>query len=214
MFRMHPPEKRPDFLVTRGNEKYDVECKRLAKATEYSELERQAWLARWRHLSDYMQKNSPPTFVDVLFKVPVEKMDEYYVGALFAAVTRANPGDSEYLIETDELILKGNKIDMGRVQSHFDKFHVRHPSPQFISLLADGYESSGSYTIAFAPSEVGAFSPDDDEHTLNIFIGGLHTAYCGRWECIADELMDAPGTVVHDSTHWRQDLEKKLAKDD
>jgi hypothetical protein len=185
-----PPEKRPDFVVTRGDEKYYVECERLAKATEYSELERQAWLARWRHLSDYMQKNSPPAFVDVLFKVPVEKTDEYCVAALFSAISRENPGESNHIIETDELIIQSNSIDMDRVQSHFDKFHVRHPSPQFIALLADGYESSGSYTIAFVPSDVGAFGPDDDEHTLNIFIGGLKTAYCAKWECIADESID------------------------
>ena len=185
-----PPEKRPDFHARRGDQQYYIECKRLAKATEYSEREREAWLARWRPLCSYLQKNCPSAFVDVTFKVPVDQVHELSVVALVDRLVKDGHFGSDSYLETDSLLVSASPIDMERVGAHFSKFHVRHPSPQFLALLAGGYESSGSYTTAFVPTEVSAYGPDDHEHTLNIFIGGISSAYCAKWECVAEESIE------------------------
>lgn len=185
-----PPEKRPDFVVNRGDEKYFVECKRLAKVTEYSEKERQAWLGRWQHLLAYMQHNRPATMVDIIFKVPVDEVAEYEIVSAFALTVRQTPNERHHFVETKQFAMQIQSMDLQKINAHFKDNLVRNPSPQFIALLADGYESSGSYTTAFVPTEVKAFGPEDGEHTLNIFIGGLKTAYCGKWECIADDSIE------------------------
>jgi hypothetical protein len=182
--------KTPDLLVSRDNESFYVECKRQSKVTEYSEKERKEWRRRWAKLVPIMVANNTSLFIDVTFKVEISKTSEDILAKAFSTIIHQDCIDEGVFLESDELIIKANYINMSLVHEHFDKYQVRWNSPQMLALFAGGYDSSGSYTQLHSPTGINAIGPDDDEHILNLFCDGVHTAYCAKWECIADESID------------------------
>jgi len=182
-----PLNKTPDFVAQRGGMKLYVECKRFSKVTGYSERERQEWVKRWQYLCAGMQGFGESMFADVIFKVPVEETGTSAVVDLFIEYVKKGWLGTGKVLETDAINFSARLIDMEKVNAHFSKFDVRHPSPQFISLLADGYSPHGNYTTAFSPSNIAVCGEDDGLHVLNLFIGGFHSAYCGKWKCVAEK---------------------------
>lgn len=182
--------KTPDLLVSRGDESFYVECKRQSKVTEYSEIERKEWRKRWAKLVPIIIANKAPIFIDVTFKVEISQTSEDVLAEAFLAIIQQDCIDNGVSVESDELIVKANYINMDLVHEHFDKYQVRWNSPQMIALFAGDYDSSGSYTQLHSPTGINAIGPDDDEHILNLFCDGVHVAYCAKWECIADESID------------------------
>lgn len=182
--------KTPDLLVTKGDEQFYVECKRQAKVTEYSEIERKEWRKRWSKLVPVMTSYKIPTFVDVVFKVEVSNTPVDLVAQAFVELIRQNCIESGTYLENDQLKIKANHMDMSMIYDHFNRYQVRWNSPQMIALFAGSYESSGSYTHVHSPKAINALGPDDDEHILNLFCEGVYTAYCAKWECIAETSID------------------------
>jgi len=182
--------KTPDLLVSKGNEQFYVECKRQGKVTEYSEIERKEWRKRWAKLVPMMVAYKTPVFINVTFKVEVSETSVDVLAEAFYALIQQNCINSGACLESDELIVEANHINMDLVRNHFDKYQVRWNSPQMIALFAGDYDSSGSYTQVHSPTGINAIGPDDDEHILNLFCDGVHTAYCAKWECIADTSID------------------------
>lgn len=182
--------KTPDLLVSKGKECFYVECKRQGKVTEYSEVERKEWRKRWAKLVPAMTAYNKPVFIDVTFKVELYKTPEDILVEAFLALEHHDCINSGVALESDELIVSANHINMAKVHEHFEKFQVRWNSPQMIELFAGSYDSSSSYTQIYSPTGIHALGPDDDEHILNLFCSGVNTAYCAKWECIADESID------------------------
>jgi len=185
-----PAAKTPDLSVTRDGEHFFVECKRQSRVTEYSELERKEWRKRWTKLTPILTSNPTPIFLDVTFKVEVSETEEDVLIGAFLELVKQGCIYSGEPLENEELVIRGNIIDMDLVHSHFEKFQVRWNSPQMIALFANGYESSGSYTQINSPTGINAIGPDDDESILNLFCEGIHTAYCAKWECLSEVSID------------------------
>ena len=178
--------KTPDLFVSKEDKKFYVECKRLNKVTEYSKIERKEWRKRWDNLVQIMLQNKTPVFIDVIFKVEISQTSKDILVEAFLAVIDQGITDNGTSIENDEIIIKVKYINMDLVHEHFYKYQVRWNSPQMIALFAGGFDSSGNYTQVHSPTGINAVGPDDGEHVLNLFCEGVHTAYCAKWECIAD----------------------------
>ncbi|MBA0207776.1 hypothetical protein H0256_02275 [Pectobacterium brasiliense] len=179
--------KTPDLKITKDEESFFVECKRLSKVTEYSENERQEWRKRWLNLVPILTRSRKNIFLDVLFKVEVKDTDEYILAKAFNGIKSKISTKKLLRIESDEVIILINRIDMKNVNDHFDKYMVKWNSPQMVSLLAGSFSSSENYTHLCVPKELVRVGPDDSIDILNIFCTGIHSGYCARWECIAEE---------------------------
>ncbi|EAC1482973.1 hypothetical protein [Escherichia coli] len=179
--------KTPDLKVTKGEESFFVECKRLSKVTEYSENERREWRQRWLNLVPILTQSRQNIFLDVLFKVEVKDTDEYILAKIFNEIKSNISTRKSLRIENDEIIILINRIDMKNINEHFDKYMVKWNSPQMVSLLAGSFSSSENYTHLCAPKGLVRVGPDDGVDILNIFCTGIHSGYCARWECIAEE---------------------------
>ncbi|WP_378082229.1 hypothetical protein ACFU5E_10910 [Aeromonas bestiarum] len=182
--------KTPDLLVSKDGEYFYVECKRQGKVTEYSEVERKEWRKRWAKLVPVMIAYKHPVFIDVTFKVEVSQTSEDILVEAFLALVHNDCINNNIQLESEELIIFSNHIDMIKVHEHFEQFQVRWNSPQMVALFAGGYDSSASYTQVHSPTGINAIGPDDDEHILNLFCSGVSMAYCAKWECIADASID------------------------
>ncbi|MPY24421.1 hypothetical protein FS373_18060 [Shewanella sp. YLB-07] len=183
-------KKTPDLLVEKGAESFYVECKRQAKVTEYSEIERKEWNIRWDKLVHVMSSFKTPTFLDVTFKVEVADTPQTIIASAFTEIADNGMISSGRCLENDQIIVSVDYINMDEVNKHFDKYQVSWNSPQMVALFSGGYERSGSYTQVHSPKGINAIGPDDDEHILNLFCTGVHKAYCAKWECLSDASID------------------------
>jgi hypothetical protein len=188
--------KTPDLEVTRGDETYPVECKRLAKINEYAERERQEWQKRWKPLANAMLSNGLQVHVEVTFKVPVECLPIDILAKTFNEYMTSGRLKDSTLLSTAELDFEVRRIDMQRVSKHLAANCVRRNSPQMIELITGSYESAGSYTQLLSESEIVTVGKEDGLHVLNHFVGGLHTAFSAKWECIAEESIDQKAKSV------------------
>ena len=179
-------QKTPDLLVKRGSELLFVECKRMAKATDYAERERLAWQQRWRNLVGPLSVNLPPIHFSVTFHVEVEKIDPYILSELFAS-NGGFEGKKKFSVNRGGVSVIARPIDMMRVRSHFDQYDVRSHSPQMTELLAGNYSPFKSYTHKVAPTGMVNLGPDDGLHCCNTFFDGVGHAYSAEWKCIAKE---------------------------
>lgn len=182
--------KTPDLLVKKDREVFYVECKRQSKVTEYSEFERKEWRARWAKLVPALLYFDEPVFIDVNFKIEVADTPLDIVEKSYLHIMQQGKliGKREY--ENQFIKITARKIDLSKLNNHFDKFFVRQNSPQLVSLLADGFKSSDSFTHLISPTGFVIAGPDDEYHALNVFCTGLKKAFCARWVCNAEESIE------------------------
>lgn len=188
--------KTPDFEVSRPGEKFLVECKRLAKINEYSELERREWQKRWRPLANAMLQFGLPVHVDVTFNVPVEDVSEDILAKVYQEYIVSGRLKDSAVLSLPELDIKVSRIDMSRIAKYLFENRVRKNSPQMIELITGSYDPHGSYTHLLSEFDTVTVGLDDGLHVLNQFVGGLHTAYSAKWECIADSSIDQKAKSV------------------
>lgn len=180
-------QKTADLEVTRSNERYYVECKRLEKINEYAEQERLEWQKRWRHLAIAMQGNEVFTHVNVVFKVPLEQVPEAILGKIYNQYIHDGKLNGNTVVETEELTFQASAIDMEKLAIQILESPIRTNSPQMIKLLSGDYDSHGSYTQIINATEICTYDEDDGLHILNQFYGTISQAWSAKWECIANE---------------------------
>lgn len=187
--------KMPDLVVSRGPLKYYVECKRLSKVNKYAESERQDWQRRFRHLAMLMQKNGIPVFAKVIFKVPVANTGEQILADLFTKFIQKNAFGE--IISTPDVDFSIEEIDIAKINSILSQNYARQHSPQLISIITGDYDCHGNYALIVDSSEIAEFGLDDGLHILNKYIGGLHTAYAAKWDCIAGEAVERKAADIN-----------------
>ncbi|MFM5332669.1 hypothetical protein ACET9Z_09660 [Aeromonas veronii] len=180
--------KTPDLFVTRGEQKYFVECKRLAKVTEYSEEERCQWIKRWRAALPFLIRYPHSVFLDVEFKVEVAKTDVGLVAKAFHDMASSGAVEYGFCVENKQIKVCAKHIDMRKIHDHLDKWMVKYPSPQLHALFDENYDPQGSYTSACIAKLVEV-SPDS-ESVINIFADKIDKVCCAKWECTAIESID------------------------
>tara|TARA_B100001559_G_C16480806_1_gene613650 strand:- start:52 stop:1563 length:1512 start_codon:yes stop_codon:yes gene_type:complete len=180
--------KTPDLYVTRDNEEYFVECKRLAKVTQYSDEERNEWLKRWEKTLPFLTQYPESVFLDVTFKKEVKETDEDIVAKAFHDMASCGAVAQGFCVENEEVKVCARHINMTPVHEHFDKWMVKYPSAQLHALFDESYEPEGSYTNACQVKLVEV-NPDK-ESVINVYAESVNIAYCAKWECIAEQSID------------------------
>ncbi|HCN84424.1 MAG TPA: hypothetical protein DIT07_12505 [Sphingobacteriaceae bacterium] len=182
--------KTPDLKVSKGKEIFWVECKRLAKVTDYSNLERTEWQKRFKHLTNAMRINKICARAEVIFKIPVEEVPEEFLGAVFYHYIKAGMLNDGSWLKHKIADFKAVELDIKEINERLALNAVRANSPQMIELITGNYDPHGSYTQLVGPSEILTAGPEDGLHVLNKFYGGIHVAYSCKWECIAEISID------------------------
>jgi len=179
--------KTPDLKIKKASEVFFVECKRLAKVTKYSEDERSEWLSRWEMALPLIRRYHKPVFFDVTFNIEVDKtkVDILRVAVDYIYSSGKLVNGKIVTFQNDSVSVHAKIIDMERVDSHLNKWHVKYPSPQLYSLLDDKYEPFGSYTMV-CKTKLCTFS-SDELSTLNVFINKLEMPFCAKWICTAEK---------------------------
>ncbi|HXS38271.1 MAG TPA: hypothetical protein VN721_16330 [Flavipsychrobacter sp.] len=182
--------KTPDLKVSKNNLKYWVECKRLAKVTEYAETERQEWQKRSRHLFNAMRIEKIPLYAQITFKIPVEETNEMILGKALTAYVRAGKLGSGEIFGNEQIEFCATQLDISSINKRLADNPTRPNSPQMIEILAGNYNIHGNYTPLLAPSRIDTVGGEDELFVLNEFYGELHWACIAQWDCIAKTSVD------------------------
>jgi Holliday junction resolvase len=183
-------EKMPDLVIQRGEETFWVECKRLAKVSEYAESERTEWQIRMLHLFTAMQYLQVNAYVEVEFKVPIEKTDPVVLGAAITYYVRNSMINKGEFLENSEIRLKAHDLNLALINQELINNSIRPNSPLMIKFLTGDYNIHGNYAHHLVPALLEVVNPDDPLSVLNEFYAELKFAAVVQWDCLAEESID------------------------
>lgn len=180
--------KSADLRVKKLHREYLVECKRLAKTTDYGEQERQEWTKRAKQLFGIMIASKESCMVDIVFKVPVGETDEMLLAKTYL-MYRNNYRFGE-ILSNDYIIMTVTKLDVKRINTELSVCDRKDGSAALYKVLTGDFDLHGSYGHVLDVSQGYEYHPDDPYSVLNKTVGGINGAYVARWECIAAESIE------------------------
>lgn len=151
--------KTADLRVTRGDREFYVECKRMARTTDYSVKERNAFLRLWDAGKSVLFKNGQWLWFNGTFHVEATDLQEGFLRDLWQASLPIREGE-HVLLNNEQAIIRARLINQEKVYQHLSKFRVKAHSPAFVQLLG------------------GDWAPDDASVTLLNKISTSSVAGC------------------------------------
>jgi hypothetical protein len=172
-----PQKKSPDIFVDKKNNKWFVECKRLAKSSVYSLKERKKWLDMWEPLSRYLQAFEKSIILNINFHVELNTLDDSFV--YDNLVQKLN------LVVTNGVIIDNNTwtvsmklVDLKRIKESLLKNYIKFPSSSFATLVTGEHLPNVGFTAIF----LGKMSDHDPT-----YIKEISFVSCARWDCDAED---------------------------
>ena len=180
-----PPEKRPDIRANSKNVEWAIECKRLAKSSGYSQLEREKWLRMWRHLSAYLIEKKIPAVLDIVFHVELETLpDEFLREELAGKLPLVLPPCT--MISNDQWEVRVSAVDFDAARRHLRKHLVKYPSDQLAELVAGYRDPNRGFTSVVG----GRFGRIGGGRGNNRFLDAMDFAAGAFWHCDAERAIE------------------------
>lgn len=125
--------KVPDFLMTKGDEQWQVECKRQSKTADYTYRETQKRLMLINEIKELLLDNN--ILLDITFHVELKSLPDNYLKDLLVNII-TGIDDSGSVISNTEVDIKISKIDTIKINKHLENYYVKNHSPQLLELIA------------------------------------------------------------------------------
>jgi len=172
-----PPAKSPDIFVSDGNDEWFIECKKLAKSSQYSLDEREKWLHMWEPLNVFLRGHKKSIIFDIVFHVELKTLDDSYV--------YNNLTPKLKFVITNGVVIDNNIwkvsikfVDLATIRRKLARSYVKIPSSSLATLVTGEHLPSAGFTCVF----LGKPSPIHPTYLEDIdFIS------CARWNCDAEE---------------------------
>ena len=180
-----PTRKTPDFRAILKGEEWYIECKRLAKSSQYSLRERKKWLSMWRHLVDLLVDYRMPIVLDIVFHVELINLpDSFLVDELFGKLKLVTSPCQ--LIDNEIWTVSVDYVDFDRVRTHLKRNFVKVPSDQLNELIAGRRDPNRGFTSAV----LGKYVRIGEGVGNNQYLDDLSFAVGAFWSCDADEAIE------------------------
>ncbi len=124
--------KNPDFLAIKGDESWEVECKRLGPS-EYTGRETVKKLKMINEVKDLLTKNNILLYVDIHTEV-FNLSDSFLKDQLEDLILTIEYEEKHLALP--EADLRISKIDVGKINNHLKTHFVKNHSPQLLELIA------------------------------------------------------------------------------
>ena len=189
--------KTPDFLARSDRDEWFVECKQLRRRSQYSEREREKWLAMWLPFAQHLARDEYSLVFDIRFHVELETLPDDYLMEQLAGKLRFLSLPCT-IASNDTWDVTAKPVDYRRARTHLERYCVRFPSEQLQELLAGYRDPRRSFSVAVAGELVrlgGAVGH-------NRFLDDLSFATCSFWSC------DAPQAIRRKA----RDVRHRLAR--
>lgn len=127
-------EKTPDMRIMQGSEEFYVECKRMARRTDYAEKERDQFLRLWDAGTQVLiDKRQWVWFKGVFHSDPGQLPDNFLLD-LWQSSLPIGLGE-RVLLDDDDATIKARLIDQAAVRRHMRDFWVKAYSPMMTQVI-------------------------------------------------------------------------------
>lgn len=152
------PGKTPDMRVKRGPQEFFVECKRLARTTQYANDERTAFLRQWDAAKQSLVNNQQWIWFQGDFHVELKDLPAGFLGDVFKAGLPLQKLESKrvhLLHDSDLATIRARLIDRVAVEQHFADNYVKANSPMLTRVLGgDWAPDNTSATLIYSAKTV------------------------------------------------------------
>ncbi|MYB18488.1 MAG: hypothetical protein F4Y16_05820 [Holophagales bacterium] len=190
-----PHRKTPDFLARSGREEWFVECKRLQKRSEYSEREREKWLAMWSPFAQHLVRNGHSLLFDITFHVELATLADDYLMEHLAGKLHLLSLPCR-IVSNDTWDVTAKPVDYVRARAHLQRYFVRFPSDQLRELVAGCRNPRRDFSFV-AKGDLVRFGGASGN---NRFLEDLSFAAGSFWSS------DAPQAIRHKARDVRRQL--------
>jgi len=154
-------EKTPDMHIERGGREFFVECKRMARTTQYAETERNEFLQRWDRAKPLLIQNSQWIWFKGDFHVEATDLEPDFLADVFRSALPLPVGAAERLVhQSPQATIWARPINQAAVRAHLCGHRVKAHSPALIRFLG------------------GDWAPDDAKTTILHRIRSSRIAWC------------------------------------
>jgi hypothetical protein len=140
-------EKTPDIRVQDSSKEFFIECKRMAKSSDYAIKEREKWLVLWQPVIHWFWCNRKPVVMDITFHVELDALPDDYLQVellpkLDLVVCPAT------LVDNGTWTVKVRSVDFEKINAAFQRMDIRVPSPLLMKLVVGEYEEGKECSCA------------------------------------------------------------------
>jgi hypothetical protein len=180
-----PPHRRPDLQAEFGDAKWAIECKRLAKSSEYSLAEREKWLRMWRPLSDLLRSRGHSVLLDIVFHVELSTLaDDFLTDKL--ADKLASLISPRTVFSDNIWDVTVAPVDLAAARKHLQRNYVKYPSQQLCELVAGRRDPNRGFTSVVGGNIVRIGSGRGN----NRFLDTMDFAAGSFWHCDAERSIE------------------------
>jgi len=187
-----PPLKQPDLFAQKDGKEWYIECKRLSKSSDYSQVERKKRTVMLSYLSDLLLKLN--LVLDIIFHVEITSLEDNFLykqlhEKLLLVIV---PG---ILISTELIEVRVYFIDFEAINTHLEIWNVKYPSTQVAELIAGKRTDLEDFTCGVK----ARFVPMSTGKGNHQYIHSIEKAFGVYWKCDSSEAINAKSRDV-----WRQ----------
>ena len=179
--------KTADFEIRKGLVRFEVECKRLARRSEYTERERDAWLRQWKPASLWLVENKLSWFFTILIHVELTSLSENYI---FDALRAQHEPRSNtfHALHSEALSITCAPTDYARIAKGLSASHTKCQSSAERALITGRYEPDYGLTAAIGGNRVTMGPPTV---AGNVYWDSITYASGAYWRTDAPEAVEA-----------------------
>lgn len=145
--------KTPDFEIKRGFVRFEVECKRLARRGDYTELERDAWLRQWEPAARWLFENKLSFIFTILIHEELTTLPSGYIFDALRAQYEG-PGKGFRPLASEALTMHCASTDYPRIASALGVSHTKCQSSAERALVTGRYEPDFGLTTIVGGNQV------------------------------------------------------------
>lgn len=176
--------KTPDFVASKADKKWYVECKRQSKTSEYALKERAKWQKMISYLSQPLIEHN--MLLDVVFHVELATLPDTYLKELLYSKLRliVQPGK---VVSNEQVDINVSFVNIRAIKNHMSDFDVKHNSPQLAHLIGRKPVDNLGFTSGMEASffRVGSGTAN------NLYVNDIEKAFGAFWRCDAKEAITA-----------------------
>ena len=173
--------KTPDLLARSAGSQWAIECKRLAKSSDYSTRERAKWLRLWRPLSGWLVDHRHAVVLDIVFHVELETLpDEFMVAKLSGKLPLVATYPS-HVVSNDVWDVKVSPVDLEQAAAHLSRYYVKCPSEQLAELIGGRRDPNRGFTAVYG----GRTASLGTGHVFDRFLDTMEFGAGAFWHCDA-----------------------------
>ncbi|GAA6769435.1 hypothetical protein [Flavobacterium sp. CGRL2] len=181
--------KTPDFLVSKGMEQWQIECKRQMKTSDYTYKETNKRQILISQISKILLHYN--VLLDITFHVELISLPDTYLYDILKDIIPKNK-ISGRIISNEKVDIDFSFVDISAFQRHVKEFFVKNNSPQHFELIASKPIDHSSFTSGF----IGNFFYVGEDNANNLYISDIRNAYGVHCYCDASEAIFAKARDV------------------